>query len=38
MMELQDEVKKNLETMYPYLLVNVVRISGTRFILRGVEL
>ena len=37
-MELHDEVKKNPKTEYPYLLVDVFRISGTRFILKGVEL
>ena len=38
MMEQRDEVKKSLETKYPYLLVDVFQISRTRFILRGVEL
>ena len=37
-MELHEEVKKNPKTEYPYLLVYVFQISGTRFILRGVEL
>ena len=35
MVELHDEVKKSLETKYPYLQVDVVRILGTRFILKG---
>ena len=34
-MELHDEVKKNLKTKYPYLLVDIFWISETRFILRG---
>ena len=37
-MELHEEEMKNPKTEYLYLLVDVVRISGTRFILRGVEL
>ena len=37
-MELHEEVKKSLKTEYPYLLVDVFQISGTRFILRRVEL
>ena len=37
-MELHEEVKKNPKTKYPYLLVDVFRISGMRFILRRVEL
>ena len=37
-MELHEEVKMNLKTEYPYLLVDVFQISWTRFILRGVEL
>ena len=37
-MELHEEVEKNSKTEYPYLLVNVFQISGTRFILKGVEL
>ena len=34
-MKLYEEVKKNPKTKYPYFLVDVFRISGTRFILRG---
>ena len=34
-MELHEEVKKNSKIEYPYPLVDVFRISGTRFILRG---
>ena len=34
-MKLHKEVKKNLETKYAYLSVDVFRILGTRFILRG---
>ena len=37
-MELHKEVKENPKMEYPYLLVNVFRISRTRFILRGVKL
>ena len=37
-MELHEEVKKHPKRKYTYLLVNVFRILGTRFILRGVEL
>ena len=37
-MELYEEVKKNPKTQYPYLLVDVFRISEMRFIFRGVEL
>ena len=37
-MELHEEVKKSLKMEYPYLQVDIFRISGTRFILREVEL
>jgi len=34
-MGLHEAVKENPKTEYPYLSVDVVRISRTRFILRG---
>ena len=37
-MELHEEVQKNPKMEYPYLLVDIVLISGMRFILRGLEL
>ena len=37
-MKLPEGVKKNPKAEYPYLLVDIFQILGTRFILMGVEL